>query len=153
MLPLLKTDFEKLLISFESQSVSLIPSKKMLKEGDSFYFKIKSAEDGYYSILNVYENGEVFILCDNVPIQAGKEDVFPDPESDIDLVAGLFPGDRTTLDMYVAIVNRNSIGLSRIQKAGAFIEKEEMHFKFQEVIELMDQNNFSTVLLRVKSRF
>ncbi|MCK4312223.1 MAG: hypothetical protein KAW88_05760 [Candidatus Cloacimonetes bacterium] len=54
--------------------------------------------------------------------------------------------------MYVALFDKEEINLSRIQTAGEKIEKEEWHYKFNEILEMMDEYEFSSVLIRTRPR-
>lgn len=150
MLPLDSNDFEKLFISYGSEDISLIPLKKELVKGDVFSFTIRSKSDGFVSLLNVYESGEVFVITANRPIKMNHEIVVPDPQGDMELFAGLPFEGKPTYDLYIAFISNNRIDLSRIQQAEDNVEKDERHFKFDEVLNLIERNKFSTVLMRTR---
>ena len=153
MLPLSPNEFEKLFISSNSDNISLELSKSsMLTEGDVFSFSAETKQDGYLSIINVYENGECFIIMDNQVTTSNNPVKFPDDSSDNELVAGLFNENKMTFDLYVALFDKNEINISRIQTAGEQAESEERHYKFNEVLDIMNAYEFCTVLIRTKPR-
>ncbi len=151
MLPLSPDEFEKLFISSESDKISINPSKSsLLTEGDVFSFSVESKQDGYLSIINVYENGECFIIASNQSVSSNNPIRIPNESSDKELVAGLFIENQPTYDLYIVLFDKGEINLSRIQKAGEKIEKEEWHYKFNEVLEMMNEFEFCTVLTRTR---
>jgi len=153
MLPLCPDEFEKLFISYESENISIIPSKSsVLTEGDVFSFSIESKKNGYLSIINVYEDGECFIITSNQPVMTNQLISIPDKSSDNELIAGLFTEKQPTYDLYVALFDNKEINLSRLQTAGSKIEKEEWHYKFNEVLEMMNEYEFCTVLIRTRPK-
>jgi hypothetical protein len=151
MLPLSPDEFEQLFISSNSDKISLTLSKSsMLTESDVFSFSVESKQDGYLSIINVYENGECFIITSNQPVTSNNPVRFPDDSSDNELIAGLLIKNQATYDLYVALFDENEINLSRIQAAGEIAESEERHYKFNEVLEMMNEYEFCTVLIRTR---
>ena len=153
MLPLSPDEFEKLFISSNSDKISIILSKSsILTEGDVFSFSVESKQNGYLSIINVYENGECFIITPNQSVTSNNPVRFPDESSDNKLVAGLFSENQPTYDLYLALFDKDKINLSRIQTAGEKIESEERHYKFNEVLEMMNEYEFCTVLIRTRPK-
>jgi hypothetical protein len=153
LLPLSPDEFEKLFISYESDKISLNPTKSsLLLEGDVFSFSVESKQNGFLSIINVYEDGECFIISSNQPIMPNNPISIPNESSDNQLVAGLFIENQPTYDLYVALFDKEEINLSRIQTAGDIVEKEEWHYKFDEVLKMMNENEFCTVLIRTRPK-
>ncbi len=153
MLPLSPDEFEKLFISTVSDKISINPSKSsLLTVDDVFSFSVESKQDGYVSIINVYENGECFIITYNQSLKANDPVRIPDESSDKELIAGLFTKNQPTYDLYVTLFDIEEINLSRVQTAGEKIEKEERHFKFDEVLKMMDEHEFCTILIRTRPK-
>jgi hypothetical protein len=153
MLPLSPDEFEQLFISSNSAKISIIPSKSsILTEGDVFSFAVESKQNGYLSIINVYENGECFIIASNQHVTSNIPVRFPDDYSDNELVAGLFSENQVTYDLYVALFDKDEINLSRFQTAGEKKESEERHYKFSEVLELVNKYEFCTSLIRIRPK-
>ena len=145
-------DFEKLMVPCEAIAIALLSSKSRLVEGEAFSFRLQPNQDGYASLFNVYENGEVFVLLSNRPARERKEIVFPESSENKELFAGLAEPGRPAYDMYVAVLTDKEISFTRFQEAGNKVERGEIHFKFDELLELMNRYPFATVLLRTKPR-
>lgn len=153
MLPLSPNDFEKFFISSQSDIVQINPSpSRLLYEGDVFHFNILASENGYISIINVYENGVCFVISSNQKIKSNKIITIPDEFSDKELVAGLFNENQNTFDLYIALFSKEKINLSRFQKANDTIKTGEYYFKFDEILEIMNDYEFSTVLIRTEPK-
>lgn len=151
MLPLSPNDFEKFFISSQSDIVQINSSpSRLLYEGDVFHFNILASENGYISIINVYENGVCFVISSNQKIKSNKIITIPDEFSDKELVAGLFNENQNTFDLYIALFSKEKINLSRFQKANDTIKTGEYYFKFDEILEMMNYYEFSTVLIRTE---
>lgn len=67
-------------------------------------------------------------------------------------MCGLVTPGKETRDLYVAIYSKNKIDLSRIQQVGGKVEKDEEHFKFGELLDILGENEFSSVLIRTKPK-
>lgn len=149
LLPLNNFDFERLFIGSQSNLISLktIPSN-ILKDGDRFAFKILPKASGFISIINVFENGEVFVILDNLKVTKNKEIIFPDKNSSIELVSSLLEKKISTFDLYVILIDKEKIDLNRLQPTGDEINLEEKYFKFHEVIDIMDKYEFCSTIVR-----
>lgn len=146
-------EFERLFKNpYACDAITLKPSGEILTEGSVLSFSIAAKNEGYISLLNVYENGEVFVISSNQPIKANKKLAIPDPASDQELVCGLITPEKQASDLYVAVYSKNKLDLSRIQQVGKKVEKDEEHFKFDELLNILDENEFSSVLIRTKPK-
>lgn len=152
VLPLTNREFDKLLNNSASDVMNFQPSGDVLMEGSVLTFTISAKQDGFVSLLDVYENGEVFIISPNQPIKANKKLALPDPAGVQELVCGLITPGKQASDLYVAVYSKNKIDLSRIQQVGKKVEKDEEHFKFDELLGILDENEFSSVLIRTKPK-
>lgn len=83
-----KFDFEKLFCSSSSHIIFVKPSQEDLIEGEQFFFEIKSSQNGLFTILNTTENGEVFVIASNRKINPNSIELFPNPSSSVELIAG-----------------------------------------------------------------
>ena len=152
MLPLGSAAFEKLYASCPSPSLSLVPSKTDLRKGDAFSVTLRPLRDGFVSLLNVYESGEVSVILANRSAQASEDILCPDPAANLELVAGLVREGEATFDLYVGFLSPEKVDLGRIQQAGDQVSSGERHFKFDEVLGLMDNVEFCTVLIRTRPK-
>jgi hypothetical protein len=72
---------------------------------------------------------------------------FPDNSNNIELFAGLIDKNEPTKDLYVIFFSENEIDLNRIYLATETYVKNESNYKFDEVINLMDKFDYSTVII------
>jgi len=142
--------FEELYTSVENRNINLKSSKKVLKDGDEFYFKITPKEDGYISLLTVYEDGTVTVLLPNVKVEENKITQLPNESYGAVLEAGLINKNQPTHDLYVAIYSKKRLNLSRFEQASSDLSNDEDSKKFDELINKLDAYEFSTLLLRTK---
>jgi hypothetical protein len=147
-----KFDFEKLFYSSPSHIVSVKPSKEDVIEGEQFFFEIKSSQNGLFTILNITENGEVFVIASNRKIKPNNKELFPSPSSAVELIAGLSNKKEPTIDLYVVLLSENTIDLSRITSAKETIQINERNYKFDEALNLMNNHIYSTVILRTSPK-
>lgn len=142
--------FEELYTSVENENINLKPSKKILKDGDEFYFTATPKQSGYLSLLTVYENGTVTVLIPNIQVKKNKIIQLPDENYGEALEAGLVKLNQPTHDLYVAIYSQKKLNLSRFEQAAQELSKVENSKKFDELINKLDGYSFSTILLRTK---
>lgn len=147
--PLSNSEFDQLFKTVYSPTVSLnISPNKRLYEDDAFSLIVKSKKGGFLTLLTVYENGKVGVLLSSKPVQAHKAVQFPAKDDPNEMVAGLVVPNKATKDLYIAIISDKKIDTTRFETVGnTFIEGED-EYKFMEVIELLDQTTFTTLLVR-----
>ncbi len=150
--PLKPNELEKLFVGFKGKDLDLRVSKTELVEGDVFSFEIIPKQNGYVSLLNVCEDGKVFVLAENKEGKTGKKILFPGPSDPNELFAGINIKGKATYDLIVGIVSDSRINLNRVQNAKTDLPKEEIHYKFDEVVDLMDNHSFNTILIRTIPR-
>lgn len=146
------TDFKRLFVSTSSDTVIIKPLQDEILEGSELNFIASAKRDGYISLIGVYENGEVFVVSANQQINPNKELIIPDPSNDHEIVSRLLTPRKLTSDLYIALYSKNIIDLSRIQQGGGKIEKDEEHFNFGELLNILDENEFSSVLISAKPK-
>lgn len=151
--PIGTLDILQLLTSVSSDQIMLkcsVPST--IEEHRKFSMSITGSFDGYYSLVNVYENGEVFILEDNHYSKADEKWIFPDPRAEFELISGLIIPGKDTQDMYVAIYSPNLHDLSAFAQTTSTLQTSEYHFKFGELIDFLGRKDiaFATMVLHTK---
>lgn len=144
------SDFEKLFINYPSNYISLSSSKTELIEGDVFSFTINSSIDGYLSLLNVCETGEVYIIENNRRIRAGEKVTIPDQSGDMELFAAVLQNGKPTYDLYLALNSPKKINLGRISHANDTLDQWEKNHKFEEIIDLLDKHEFCSIIIPTK---
>jgi hypothetical protein len=153
--PLGALDVQQLFTPVNSSQLDLKSSlSSPLLENSRFSLWVTGAYDGYYSLVNVYENGEVFILEANRHLKAEEKWSYPDPRADYELISGLILPGKGTHDLYAAIYSPNPIDLSSFGEAGSELQTDEYHNKFGELIDLLGRKDlaFETIVLHTKPR-
>ena len=142
-------EFEELYVSKTNDNFVFTSSKRILRDGDSFYFTLNSKREGYVTLLNVYENGIVTLLQPSIPIKNTLQ--VPSKDSDNYFEAGLVKEGVNTYDLYVAIYTKEPLDMSRFEYANEDLAESELAYKFDELIGVMYPVEFSSVLLRTRA--
>ena len=143
-------EFEELYVSIPNEIITLKASKKVLYDGDSFYFTFNSQKSGYITFVDVYENGIVTLLQDSTPIKNTLQ--IPSKKSKNYFEAGLVEEGQNTYDLYIAIYSEEPIDMSRFMYASEELAESEVAYKFDELIEFLKGYEYSSVLLRTKAK-
>ncbi len=151
-IPISKDEFEDLFVSVKSKYINFESSKNTLYDGDEFNFTLSAKSDGYITLLSVYENGIVTLFMPSMKIKKGKTIHFPSEDSDQMLEAGLVTKGVDTYDLYVAIFSKEPINTSRFEYASSELEESESAYKFDELKELINKHNFSSIYIRTKAK-
>ena len=144
------SEFEELYVTKTNYKFDFIPNKKVLNDGDSFYFKLSSVNSGYITLLNVYENGIVTLLQSSTPIKNNIQ--IPSKDSTNYFEAGLVKEGVNTYDLYVAIYTEKPLDMSRFEYANEDLAESELAYKFDELIELLSEYDYSSVLIRTRTK-
>lgn len=149
-----KRDFEKFFVTIPNKDLILTTNKKnnILYDKDEFYFKVKSAEDGYISILTVYEDGTVSTLMRNVPIKKNIVTNIPDKDFEAIPIAGVIEDGVDTFDMYVAIYSKKKMVLDRFVRADEELIEDERYKNFDELISFIKNKRYTTLKIVTKAR-
>jgi len=141
-------EFEELYVSTASEYISMKSSKRVLNDGDSFYFTFSSKKSGYVTFIDVYENGIVTLLQESTPIKSTLQ--IPSKKSENYFEAGLVEESQNTHDLYIAIYSDKALDMSRFNYASEELAESELACKFDELLEFLKGYEYSTVLLRTK---
>lgn len=153
MIPLTANNFARLFVGFQSRSIALSASNDDLVEGSAFSFTLMPNADGFVTLIDVYENGEVFIVAPNIPVKANKSIVVPDPSAADEMAAGLLTPGLQAKDLYLAVYSRDKADfISRMQRMGKQVEKDEDHYRFAELLDILDVYDFSSVIIRTRPK-
>ena len=145
-------NFERLFINYSPPSMSIVPSNVRLMEGVVFSFSIQSSIDGFISLFNVCETGEVFIIEGNRKIKAGERILVPNPVGDLELFAGVIEKGKWTQDLYIAVLTSEKINMGQIHFAMETFDPSERNYKFDELLAFLDQHTFCSVVLSIRPR-
>lgn len=149
-----RKDFSKFFVSIPNNKIAITTNKKnnILYDGDYFYFKVKSSQKGYVSILTVYENGTVSTLMNNIPVAKDKVENIPDEEFEAIPQAGLLNSGIETYDLYVAIYSSKKLIFDNFARADEDIIDDERYKNFDELIEFLDNKTYATLKVTTKPR-
>jgi hypothetical protein len=143
-------EFEKLYFTKTNKNFEFKANKKVLIDGDSFYFSISSKKSGYITLLTVYENGIVTLLQPSIPIKNKIQ--IPTEDNQNYFEAALVKDGFDTYDLYVALYTEEPLDMSRFEYASEELSKSELSHKYDELMEVMNQVEYSTIFLRTLSK-
>jgi hypothetical protein len=123
-----------------------------LYDGEEFVFKVQSSEDGFITIVSVYEDGTVSTLLKNIPIKKEKPTTFPDDKSESIPVAGILEVGQDTFDMYVALWSSKKENFERFADASEEAIEDEKYKNFGELIEFLQTKRYTTLKVITKPR-
>ncbi|MEA1983926.1 MAG: hypothetical protein U9N39_10310 [Campylobacterota bacterium] len=141
-------EFEELFVSKQNTNFAFVANKKILQDGDSFYFTLKSSKNAYITLLNVYENGIVTLLEKSKRVENSLQ--IPSKKSENYFEAGVLEEGRDTYDLYVAIMSDKPLDMSRFEYADEELADSELAYKFDELLLKLESYEYSTILLRTK---
>ena len=145
-----ESEFEELYFTKTNDNFEFLANKKVLTDGDSFYLTLNSKENGYITLLNVYENGITTLLQPSTPIKDTIQ--IPSKDSENYFEAGLVKDGVNTYDLYVAIYTKEPLDMSRFEYANEDLAESELAYKFDELIQVMSEYEYSSILVRTISR-
>ncbi|MEA2051043.1 MAG: LPP20 family lipoprotein [Campylobacterota bacterium] len=149
-----KKDFARFFVTTPNENLTITTNKRnnILYDGDQFYFKIKSKEDGYISILTVYEDGTVSTMMKNIPIQRDTLSNIPDKDFEAIPEAGLLEVGVETYDMYVAVYSKTKLLFDRFATADDEVIEDERYKNFDELIRFIKNKQYTTIKIVTKPR-
>lgn len=143
-------EFEELFISSANSTFSLSTPSQVLNDGDSFSFTLRSQKEGYITMVDVYESGIVTLLQNSTKITNSLH--IPSLESAYEFEAGVLQEGRDTYDLYVAFFTKEPLDVSRFTYAGEEFASDESAYKFHELLELMQEHEMTSLLLRTRAK-
>jgi len=149
-----KKDFARFFTSSLHVGLEINTNKKnnILYDGMKFFFKIKSKKSGYVSIISVYEDGTVSTLVRNIAVKKNRLENIPDKDFETIPEAGLIYKGIETFDLYVLIYSAEKLRFDSFAYADSELISEEKYKNFDELIEFMDDKEYSTLKVVTKPR-
>ena len=144
------SEYEELYISKKNDNFKFLSNKKVLTDGNSFYFTLNSKQSGYITLFNVYENGITTLLQPSIPIN--KIIQIPPEYGGSYFEAGLVKDGVNTYDLYVAIYTQEPLDMSRFEYANEDLAESELAYKFDELIQVMTEYEYSSIFIRTISK-
>ncbi len=145
-----KSKINEFYITTSSAQFSVTPSSYRLRNGESFNFNIESSKDGYLTLFDVYANGIVTVIEDNLKVYKGIKTTYPHPKSKLELQAGVLENESETFDLYLAVLSKKPLNLSIFTESSEEVEKEQFHYNIDKLLELTTHYPFVSNLLRIK---
>jgi len=142
-------NFLKLFKTVQNSNLILTISKSPLFENDLFYFKVKSTQDGFITLFDVYENGESVILFKNIKVNKNKTIIIPSKNAKFDLIAGVLEGNKS-YDLFVVVFSKTKKVYDEFSLADEEFSKDNKNFA--ELLMVMDKNVFSSIKVLTKKR-
>lgn len=149
-----KKDFEKFFVTTQNPNLLLSTNKKnnILKDKEPYHFIIDSKQDGYVTLLDTYEDGTVGIIAKNLKISKDKKIQFPDEKSDMLFEASILEEGKDTFDLYTLIYTKKPLILDRFAMSESELIKDERYKNFDELIELLDGFEYSSLKVVTKAK-
>ena len=146
LIPLSQKNFYKLFSSQKAKDISIEANKKIYKEDDEMFFRIKQSEPSYISILYVEHNGKVGVLLANHKSQ--KSFTYPDAK-DEDLFKIANPYGKTIRELYVAIYSKKPINLDQFEGVSQNL-LDESNYAFDKLISMLQKYDYSTYEIKIR---
>jgi len=149
-----KRDFGRFFVTIPHAKLSINTNKRnnILYDGDKFYFKVKSQNSGFVSILTVYEDGTVSSLVRNIAIKKGRVENIPDEEFESIPEAGLIQKGVETYDLYVCVFSKNRLHFEQFAYADDEVINEEKYKNFDTLLDFLDDKVYTTLKVVTKPR-
>ena len=147
-------DFSKFFTTKSNSSIKLKTNKKnnILHDGDKFYFEVMSKEDGYVTLLDVYEDGTVAVLMSNIVVKKARVEKMPDEEFESVPEATLLKNCEETYDLYIAVFSKKRLTFESFAEADDDLISEEKYKNFDTLIGLLDEYIYTTLKVVTKPR-
>ncbi|OCL93956.1 LPP20 family lipoprotein [Aliarcobacter thereius] len=145
-----KNDIETLFVEKQDIDLHFTASKFILKDNEAFKLILKSnKQGGYLSLFNIYNQGEVALLVDNIPNSFGKTIKIPDAINEsLELVAST-EGKDNTKDLYIAVWHEKKLSLSIFDMTSDETLSNNSNKNLSELIKILDKNSYSSFVVRI----
>lgn len=144
--------FEDLFTSTKDQNISFTLNKKipLLYDGEKFSFTLSSTNDGFVSLLDVFEDGSVAVLSANIPISKSTLATVPSIKDKNDFEAATLTKGKDSFDLFVAIYSEKPLNLDRFILADDNVQTSENAKSFDKLISFLNGKRFSTLKITTK---
>ena len=146
-------EFEKFFANIKSDTIAfrINKDKNLLYDKEEFEFAIKSKQDGYVSIVDVYANGVVSVLLSNEKVSKNKKYIMPNKEYYASFRSNVLHSGKDTYDLFVAIFSKKPIDLDFVL-ADKHIAKSDRYKQFSNLIDFLDSHTFSSMKVITKAK-
>ena len=149
-----RSEFSHLFLSSDNEKLLINTNKRnnILYDGNEFSFQVKSQENGYVSIVTVYEDGTVATLIKNTPIKKDMITTLPDEKYGSVPVAGLLEKGKETYDMYILIWSPKKLMFDQFGDASDEHIEDERYKNFEDIIEFLNGKTYTTLKVVTRPR-
>jgi hypothetical protein len=149
-----RSEFSHLFLSSDNEKLLINTNKRnnILYDGNEFSFQVKSKENGYVSIVTVYEDGTVATLIKNTPIKKEMITTLPDEKYGSVPVAGLLEKGKETYDMYILIWSPKKLMFDQFGDASDEHIEDERYKNFEDIIEFLNGKTYTTLKVVTRPR-
>ena len=134
--------FFELYSALQSDSLLVTSPSNRILEGKNFALTMKSEVNGYVSLFNVYADGMVSLLQENIPVKENIKRIFPNKNDEIVFEAGLLEKGRESIELYIGIYSKTLQNYTLFKEAdNSIIHKNELQYQFGNLLQLMKQQN------------
>jgi hypothetical protein len=142
-----KTILKKLFSSNTDISINLkIP--KQLKHQEFYFINIESKNNGYLTLVQIYENGETSILFDNKQVNNNSKFEYPNKNEYDGLEAYLDDNQNKAKDLAIAMICKNKKDFSYFDNISVY--KEKYAKVYGKVFDMMDGCNVSSKIIEIR---
>jgi len=141
--------FTQLYVNAQAGDLRVQPSATRVVEGNVFDVVINAKQSGFVSLFNVYADGVVSLLQENIPVDAGIDRPFPTEKDKFVFEAATLEKGKESIEMYIGLFSPSNKNYSRFKEAGIQIEKNDSQYQFHYLLNLMRDQAFSAVLIRI----
>ena len=132
---LTSTEFEKFLAPINNKSLDVFTKKTTLYDGEKIVFEFVPSLDGYVSGFIVSETGEVVTLFSNIKVKKSQTKLFPDKNSEYDLISELVSKDVATSDLYIFTLHTNKKNFSLYEEIAESTSANRNKYYYGKLIE------------------
>ncbi len=142
-------NFSSIYTTVQKDSLQITPSSFRPREGEIFTVAINSSSAGYVTLFNVYADGIVSLLQENIFVEANKVRIFPTEKDEVIFESVVLEKEKETTDLYIGLYSESPIAFPRFKEAGSTVQSNQWQYQFDYLLQLMKRQRFSVILLRI----
>jgi len=142
---LLDNDIKKFFFSKSNANIKLTSSKKQLKIGDYFHFKIINTKNDYVSLIQIDEEGKIIVHFDNL---TAKNMTYPNLTMFEGLQAGILNNNNTAVEMYLAVSCKEKNNFTIFEQVGLNFNENKDAIRFPNLYNTIRKCDYSSIVIR-----
>jgi hypothetical protein len=144
-----QAEFELIFSEVDNKNVKLDLSKSNINVGDLYHINIQPKREGFLSLIQIFNTGEIQLLIDNKDVHANQQIVFPD----LNEYDGLYAESSNKVnsrDLTLSILCSSEINLKDIKTIGIEIVSTNNHYALNSVLKRIDSCSVSSKVTYIK---